>query len=459
MYHGAVIERLLQYVAEHELIRPGDRVALAVSGGADSVALLRLLLEVRGDLGIVLSVAHFNHKIRGADADADESFVRDLASKYDLPFRSGSADTPEFARQSKLGLEAAARQLRHDFFRDLMREGFANKIATAHTLDDQAETVLLRLMRGAGTKGMAGVYPELRLERGSILRPLLQVRREDLRDYLRAVGQDWREDASNTDLAFMRNRVRHKLLPLIEAEFGAATLARLAETAEIARAEEEYWIRQIALFTLSSQGAGTHDIDLPCLLREPVALRRRVIRAHAQALGHSLDFLHVELICGLANQSHRGSVELPNGLRVSVQGTKLRFRTAAEEERFPPFAHRIILPAEVRLPQLDCTLRFRLVEASQASQYARENRLSQELQGSEVVLRNWRPGDRFWPLHSKSDKKVKELLTAQRVPSNQRSLWPVAEHKGELVWVRGLPVSRKYSATEGQAAIVVEVVQ
>src|SRR5579871_6744590 len=149
MYHGTVLERLLQFAAEHELLRPGDRVAVAVSGGADSVGLLRLLLDARSELGIVLSVAHFNHKIRGPESDADEAFVRALAGKHGLPFHEGRADTPQFAREHRLGLEAAARQLRHDFFRELIRENKASNVATAHTLDDQAETVLLRLMRGA----------------------------------------------------------------------------------------------------------------------------------------------------------------------------------------------------------------------------------------------------------------------------------------------------------------------
>ncbi len=168
-----MLDGLLQFASEHGLLRSGDRVAVAVSGGADSVALLRLLLEARGELGIVLSVAHFNHKIRGPEADVDESFVRALAEKYDLAFHAASADTPQFAREHHLGLEAAARQLRHEFFGVLIRQNKADKVATAHTLDDQAETVLLRLMRGAGTKGLAGIYPEIKVEGGSIVRPLL----------------------------------------------------------------------------------------------------------------------------------------------------------------------------------------------------------------------------------------------------------------------------------------------
>ena len=189
--------------------------------------MLRLLLEARTELGIVLSVAHFNHRIRGAEADGDEAFVRALAAKYDLAFHLAAADTPHFARDHHLGLEAAARQLRHEFFRGLIQRDQANKVATAHTLDDQAETVLLRLMRGAGTKGLAGIYPELALEGGSIVRPMLNSRRGERRAYLQSLNQDWREDTTNSDPSFTRNRVRQRLLPVIEQQFGRSTLERL----------------------------------------------------------------------------------------------------------------------------------------------------------------------------------------------------------------------------------------
>src|SRR5438270_7680909 len=192
-------------------MRPGDRVGVAVSGGADSVALLRLLLELREQLGVVLSVVHFNHQIRGAEAEADQKFVEELAAKYNLDMHASSADTPGIAAAKKLSLEAAARRLRYDFFQSLMGRGVVDKVATAHTLDDQAETVLLRIVRGTGTRGLSGILPKLRMSGegcGTVVRPLLNTRRAELREYLTRLGQTWREDASNLDLKHMRNRVR-----------------------------------------------------------------------------------------------------------------------------------------------------------------------------------------------------------------------------------------------------------
>jgi tRNA(Ile)-lysidine synthase len=452
-----VHERLLQYVTEHQLIRAGDRVAVAVSGGADSVALLRLLLDARSELGIVLSIAHFNHKIRGPEADEDEAFVRALAAEHDLAFRGASADTPRFARDHHLGLEAAARQLRHEFFRELIRQDKAGKVATAHTLDDQAETVLLRLMRGAGTKGLAGIYPDVKVEGGSIVRPLLRVRRAEVRAWLESLDQIWREDGTNADLSFTRNRVRHKLLPLIESEFGSAALERVAETAEIARAEENYWEEHLQPLVPELATDGEFRFPVDALLQQPLAIRRRLVRGAAQKLNVTLDFQHVEQVRALAQSVECKTISLPDGLRASANKGALRLRIEDSKARAQPFAYRLSVPGEIEIAELRCRIRFRLINGSQALAACDPRQLlSPEFDGGELIIRNWRAGDRFWPLHSKSDKKIKELLKPDCVPAALRALWPVAEHQGEILWVRGLPVSRKFCACKQQSAIVVE---
>ena len=228
-------QRLLKTIRKQELLRPGDRVGVAVSGGADSVALLFLLEELRPELGIVLSVAHVNHQLRGQESDEDERFVAKLATRLGLELQTVSAPIESKAigqsdAHAKSGIEAAARELRYEFFRELAERGRVSKIATAHTLDDQAETVLLRIFRGTGIRGLAAIHPSLQvglaknggtgaLARAGtnveVVRPLLTFRRSDLRDYLRARNETWREDSSNDDPAFLRNRVRLRLLPLI----------------------------------------------------------------------------------------------------------------------------------------------------------------------------------------------------------------------------------------------------
>src|SRR6185437_5720369 len=236
--------RVRKYVLDHGLLTAGDRVAVAVSGGADSVALLRVLLELRKELGIVISVAHFHHGIRAAEADADQQFVAEISSRLELPFHCGSGDAPAHAREHGLSLETAARDLRHQWFSKLLAEDKADKIATAHTLDDQAETVLMRVLRGAGAQGLSGIAPLHKEKR--LIRPLLEVRRTQLEQYLRKLQQRWREDSSNQDLAHTRNRVRHQLMPLLEQQFNPGIRQTLGDLSEVAQAEAEYWASEVA---------------------------------------------------------------------------------------------------------------------------------------------------------------------------------------------------------------------
>src|SRR5690348_11359920 len=198
-------------------MRAGDRVGVAVSGGADSVALLRILLELRQELGVVLSVVHLNHLLRGTESDTDEQFVRDLSRSHELEFIGERRDVRAYAAEHKLSLETAAREVRYEFFEGLLREKTVDRIATAHTLDDQAETVLLKLLRGAGTRGLAGIYPcKVLPGKGGIVRPMLGVQRSAVKSYLAALGQTWREDSSNQELQHIRNRIRHEVLPVLE---------------------------------------------------------------------------------------------------------------------------------------------------------------------------------------------------------------------------------------------------
>ncbi|HSS99250.1 MAG TPA: tRNA lysidine(34) synthetase TilS, partial [Terriglobales bacterium] len=283
------------YSQRHGLLKAGDRVGVAVSGGADSVALLRLLLDLRKEIGLVLSVAHFNHRLRAKDSEADEEFVANLAQKFGLGFHCASGDVSALRAAKGDGLEAAARTMRYQFFRELLNEGTLNRVATAHTLDDQAETVLLRIARGAGTRGLAGIYPQLsvpgpRLSDATIVRPLLAVRRKELESYLNEIGQSWREDKSNRDLRFARNRVRHGVLPRLERALNPSVREALAEAAEIARAEEHYWQTEVRKLLPEIWDASQNELVITRLKQLPLAMQRRLVRAAAETLDLRLEF-------------------------------------------------------------------------------------------------------------------------------------------------------------------------
>src|SRR6202047_3235117 len=230
-------QSVLETIRNASMMVPGDRVAVAVSGGADSVALLRLLKRLSNALGITLLVAHFNHSLRGPESEADAQFVREMARAHNLKLIRGRADVATAAAHNRWNLEDAARRLRYAFFRHVTETGRATRIAVAHTADDQAETVLARILRGTGPAGLAGIYPVA----GSIVRPLLGIRREDLREYLNALGQTWREDSTNCHLDRQRARIRAQLIPLLERDFSTRAVNRLTELARLSREEEEFW--------------------------------------------------------------------------------------------------------------------------------------------------------------------------------------------------------------------------
>ncbi|HXA56780.1 MAG TPA: tRNA lysidine(34) synthetase TilS, partial [Candidatus Acidoferrum sp.] len=229
-------QRFLRAVERSRLIVPGDRIGAAVSGGADSVALFRLLEAVRADLGITLVVVHFDHQLREESA-VDARFVQDLADRAGLVCVSGQGGVAEAAARNKWNIEDAARRLRYRFFADVVENKQATKIAVAHTMDDQAETVLARMLRGSGPAGLAGIHPT----NGRIVRPLLEFRRLALREYLREIGQEWREDSTNRDLTRQRARIRENLLPVMERDFSRHTVRHLATLARLSHEENQFW--------------------------------------------------------------------------------------------------------------------------------------------------------------------------------------------------------------------------
>ncbi|MGA2435564.1 MAG: tRNA lysidine(34) synthetase TilS, partial [Bryobacteraceae bacterium] len=233
-----MLERVRAEIARGKMFAPGARVGVAVSGGADSVCLLLVLRELAPEWDLKLCVLHVNHGLRGEESDADARFVEELAAKFGLEFHCRQADVRRIAADTGDNLEQAARRVRREFFRSFLESGRLKRVALGHTQSDQAETVLFRFLRGSGTAGLAGIRP---VTPEGFVRPLLAVTRADVEEYLRARGAGWREDSSNRDLSFARNRIRHELLPTLTSGWNPALAAVLAGTASVAQDEEEYW--------------------------------------------------------------------------------------------------------------------------------------------------------------------------------------------------------------------------
>jgi tRNA(Ile)-lysidine synthase len=456
--------RWAQEMRRGSLLRAGERVGVAVSGGPDSVLLLEFAKALAGKMGLVVSAVHFNHHLRGAESDADERFVREMARRLGVVFLRGEADVARVARERRRNLEATARDLRYRFFFSLIDRGRLDKVATAHTANDQAETVLLRLLRGAGTRGLGGIYPALE---GRIVRPFLSLRRGQVEAELARRGLAFRVDSTNLQARFRRNKVRKELLPWLEKEFNAEMVPLLKELASRARDDEEYLEQQARERAQPWRVRDNEEEKIAArpLAGFPPALARRTLRQMVAAARGSLAGIshrHIEALRHLAAGAQSGRwLVLPGNL---VARRDFEWLVIGPGSAWPAncdFSFAIAPPAEVTVPQLGVTLQFKIVERAEVRRAynGQESTWLDPLKlPGELLLRNWRGGDRFCPVGCRKAQKLKELFRQRRIPAGQRKAWPVLASGEEIVWVRGFPVAASVAASPeaGRVMMVME---
>ncbi|MDO8794486.1 MAG: tRNA lysidine(34) synthetase TilS [Vicinamibacterales bacterium] len=460
---SAIRARVRRTIQRHGLCPPGSRLLVALSGGSDSVALLHLLHDLAADGGFsVAAVAHVNHHLR-ATAGRDEDFCRELVARLGYPLDVAHADVAARARRDGLSIEEAARQERYRSLREAAGRHHATLIATGHTRDDQVETLLMKLGRGAGLSGLGGVYPR----RDDLVRPLLEVSRDALRDYLRQAGEPWVEDETNADLTNPRNRIRHTVVPAIEAALGPGALDAIARATVLA-GEDGRWLDSLAAEAhqrLRRVEADGLVFDQAALLALPAPLLRRVLllAMREQARPAQIGTTHVEA-AGRVVAGEASASDSPAG-RWELSGSTVVLLSNTSTES-GPFSYELPVPGVVHVPEAAASVEA-LVEPRGVARVVKD-----ELPGAAgpargegqavtvlwtdetpLVVRSRRPGD--WLRLAAGRKKLQDVFVDAKVPRGVRDTLPVVtDSAGRVVWVPGYAVSEDFRVDPAEGKVI-----
>lgn len=459
--------KVLQTIHRYQLLKEGDRVIVALSGGPDSVALLLALRELEESLSLRLCAAHLNHRLRGSESDQDEQFVRRLCHQFGLPIEVKGVNTKQEMRKSGENLESCARRLRYSFLSQLAQEE-GSRVATGHTLNDQAETFLMKLVRGAGPGGLSGICP-LRVNQFgtpqeplsvTVVRPLLEVAHQEVLDFLADHNQSYRVDSSNQDLSFDRNWVRHQLIPLLKEKLNPALLETFQRTTELFREVEEF-LAQHGKEAFERCRLGEYpETRLP--IKElgdfPAIIAKEVVRHAVAAVKGDLrdiNLKHIEEILRVSRTLSGKETHLPGGLKVQREFGELRFTLES-----PPgfFSYQLKVPGEIYVREV-----AKHVVARRGKREGERERNREIERGAAVVIqwsgesltiRNRRPGDVYRTSSDAEGKKLKELFQKNRIPKSRRDKLVIVEGDNEIIWVEGFPAQPKYRASPSTARTV-----
>lgn len=466
-----MLDQVRKTIARYAMLQDGDRVLVAVSGGVDSVVLLYVLRELKRELKLSLAVAHFDHGIR-PDSAQDAEFVRKLAQSLRLKFYTERADVPAYAKAKKLSLEVAARQLRYQFLEKTAQAHRFNKIALGHTLNDQAETLLMRLLRGSGLEGLSGIPPVRPAEHCQYIRPLIACTREQIEAFAKAQKLRWREDPTNYDTKILRNKIRHELIPILR-EYNPNLLEALGRTARLvgqAAQHLEHEAAQAFSELICEQKAHELVLDLDKFLQLSEYLRALVLRRAVFALRpqSELEADHIEAVLEWVSRRGEGELRLPAGVRVLRRHSQLILTTrpATVQKRFE---YLLAVPGETAIPEIGWRFATALTLQASPGPYAfvRQRRTKkkstrsvlQERGGAagvrafidadkicgSLVVRNRRPGDRI--SLKAGTKKLQDFFVDRKIPREARDTIPLICDENAVIWIVGQAVNESYRAT------------
>jgi tRNA(Ile)-lysidine synthase len=441
--------RFREFYRRRRLISAQNKIVVAVSGGVDSVVLLDLLAREREHLGLDVIVGHFNHQLRDEESDRDEEFVGDLARSYGLECYVERANTAECAKHAGLGIQEAARNLRYEFLDKLLLSSGYDRISTGHNADDNAETVLLNLFRGAGVQGLAGI-PLYRQDR-KIIRPLLFAERLEIEEFAQAENLKYRTDSSNQKETYNRNYIRHRILPLVKTKINPAIVQTLQRSADLFRELDTYLsvhTRQSLDIAIVKQTSEELHVSIPRLRSHPVLLQQHMV-------------MHVcETFAGLRLRHDQVSsiLSLTEGLTgswvvVSEQHTVFRDRNSLVFHKGEPLREfRIVVQQNQKYDFRQFRFSSLLLDAVPESLNGNGNAEyvdADKVRPNDLILRTWQDGDAFVPLGMQMKKKISDFFIDAKIPVYEKRSYPVLETKdGEIIWLCGQRIDDRFKVTD-----------
>ena len=458
-----LMQRASKIICNYRMISKRDSLLVGVSGGPDSVVLLYLLMELKDKYNLQLYIVHLNHMLRGNESEEDARYVKRLAKKLKLPAFIGNKDVNKFAKVNKLSLEEAARIQRYDFYEQIADKLNIRKIALGHTADDNAETVIMRLLRGAGETGLTGIYPVRYIGNLKVIRPLLNIYRVEIEAFLKEKKISVRTDSSNVDSKFLRNKVRLNLIPLLEKSYNQNVKQVLINTADILREENEYLEEIAEKFysesirkTVLGKSNENIQLDISKIRSYPLAIQRRVIRYGIKELTGSLrqiTYLHCnEVLKLLKGNLAYGQIDLPNGLVVERMRRELVIRRG-KTQNIRSIIYSVKIPGETIIPELGVKLVCTIYIKKSNIKLSRHGQQYQEYLDygkikEPVFIRSRKNGDTFQPLGMIGKKKIKDFLIDQKIPQPEKNRVLLLTDKIGIIWIVGFRISDKFKVTE-----------
>lgn len=476
-------------IEDNSLIKKGDKVLVAVSGGPDSAALLHILAELSGRYNIEIAVAHLNHMLRGEEADRDAQFVRKMADDMSLPFIIEKVNVKNIAKTRRMSIEEAAREARYDFYNRAAVKFGASKIATGHTVDDQAETILMRLLKGSGSLGLSGIPYKRKSGNILVIRPLLDTAKKEINKYLKKNLIPARIDASNLNTVYFRNKIRNVLIPILEKDFNPQIKGVLASMASTF-ADESSYLAGIAAKKIKRICRTTKngvEVKIKDLTREHIALRRLIARqilAHLAGSLKGITYKHWKAVESLIKGGERKRVNLPGRIKALKSGGKIIFTPlespaiyGGDERHKCPVPYKesgvkalafltgftlqkaavLKIPGEVILPGLGIKIRAKIIKKRPDFKKKKDGNteyVNGDLIGSHLKIRLKKAGDRMKPLGMAHYKKLHDIFVDQKISRERRNIIPIVTFGNKILWAVGVRLSDEFKVKEGTKRIL-----